>query len=114
MIQNFCFENYRLITLLFIDTKILASALSHRLKNSFTQSIPLGSNILYKNRYIGLNARHIQDIIDYSETYSISGVVLFLDLSKAFDSLEWNFIFNAVKKFGFGDSFFKVDQYHVQ
>jgi hypothetical protein len=30
----------------------------------------------------------MQDIIDYSEMYKIEGAIIFLDLSKAFDSLE--------------------------
>ena len=34
--------------------------------------------------------------------HDISGIALFLDFKKAFDSLEWNFIIKALETFGFG------------
>ena len=33
--------------------------------------------------------------------------MLFLDFQKAFDSVEWNFIFKVLEKFNFGESFIK-------
>ena len=32
---------------------------------------------------------------------------MMLDFTKAFDSLEWNFLFNVLQKFNFGESFIK-------
>ena len=32
-------------------------------------------------------------------------MLIFLDFERAFDSLEWTFMQNVVKKIGFGDSF---------
>jgi hypothetical protein len=42
-----------------------------------------------KNRYIGFNIRQMQDVIDHLEKFNIEGAILFLDFTKAFDSLEW-------------------------
>jgi hypothetical protein len=56
-----------------------------------------------QNGYIGLNIRQIQDIIDYSEHFNIEGAILFLDFSKAFDSIEWEFMF-SLERFGFQES----------
>jgi hypothetical protein len=56
-----------------------------------------------QNGYIGLNIRQIQDIIVYSEHFNIEGAILFLDFSKAFDSIEWEFMF-SLERFGFQES----------
>jgi hypothetical protein len=57
--------------------------------------------ISVKNRFIGFNLRQIQDIIDYADIYKIEGAIIFVDFTKAFDSLEWNFMLNPLKHFGF-------------
>ena len=41
---------------------------------------------------VGFNIRQIQDEIDHSEKFNIEGAILFLDFTKAFDSLEWSFM----------------------
>ena len=46
-------------------------------------------------RYIGENIRLICDIVDYTETENLPGILLSLDLKKAFDTLEWPY-FNKV------------------
>ena len=58
-----------------------------------------------KNRYIGFNLRQIQDIIDYADKFNIDGAILFLDFSKAFDSLDWDFMYETLDYFGFENGF---------
>jgi hypothetical protein len=60
-----------------------------------------------KNRYIGFNIQQIQDVIDHSEKFNIEGAILFLDFTKAFDSLEWSFMTECLEKFGFKSSFIR-------
>ena len=57
-----------------------------------------------KGRFIGQNVRLIADIIECTDTLDIEGIALLLDFKKAFDSLEWNFILNALETFGLGAS----------
>ena len=52
-------------------------------------------NAYVKGRYIGENARIILDIFEYCEKYDNDGVLLFLDCEKAFDPVEWNFVFKT-------------------
>ena len=100
-------NNYRPITLLNVDTKIIAYSLAQRLKPILHKIIHSDQNGYVKNRYIGFNIRQIQDIIDYSEKFNVEGAILFLDFSKAFDSLEWDFMYCALRKFGFQNSLIK-------
>ena len=57
-----------------------------------------------KARNIGDNIRLLFDIIDYANHEKMPGVVLLVDLQKAFDSLNWSFIFAMLKSYGFGNS----------
>lgn len=98
-------DNYRPITLLNVDVKIIAYALAQRLKPILPKIIHNDQNGYVKNRYIGFNIRQIQDIIEYSEKYSVEGAILFIDFSKAFDSLEWSFMYKSLVKFGLPESF---------
>jgi len=60
-----------------------------------------------KNRFIGENIRLIDCIIQYAAKENIPGLLLFMDFEKAFDSLEWSFIVNSLRFFGFGPSIIK-------
>ncbi|XP_071150121.1 uncharacterized protein [Mytilus edulis] len=106
-------DNYRPITLLNYDVKLLAYALAQRLKPLLHKLVHSDKKGYIKNRYIGFNIRRIQDAIDYSENLKIDGAVLFLDFSKAFDSLELIFMYETLKKVGFKESFFKMDSTNV-
>ena len=58
-----------------------------------------------KNRYIGESIRVIDDILYHAEQENLDGILFAADMEKAFDSLEYNFIFSALTKFGFGQEF---------
>ena len=97
-------SNYRPITLLNTDTKLIAYALANRLKKVLPSIISDEQTGYIKKRYIGFNIRQIQDIIDYAEQFKVDGAILFLDFTKAFDSIEWHFMFKSLEKFGFQKS----------
>ena len=54
------------------------------------------------NRYIGDNIRLIYDLISYLNKKNIPGLLLCLDFEKAFDSVDWRFMFKVLHAFGFG------------
>ena len=58
-----------------------------------------------KGQYIGENVRLISDIISYTAAKNLPGLAIFLDFEKAFDSIEWNFLFKALDKLNFGPDF---------
>ena len=94
-----------LLSLFNVDLKILSYVLAQRLKPLLPKLISEDQTGYVKNRFIGFNLRQIQDIIDYTELQGLEGAIIFVDFTKAFDSLEWDFMFNVLKYFGFNESF---------
>ena len=56
---------------------------------------------------MGQNIRLLLDIINNYNTKDKQGFIMTLDFTKAFDTLEWNFMFKVMKFFNFGESFIK-------
>ena len=57
-------------------------------------------------RYIGENTRLIFDVLhdfDFSNSNK-NGLIITIDYSKTFNTIEWNFINTRLKKFNFGDN----------
>ncbi len=63
-----------------------------------------------KGRHIANNIRLVVDILDYKELINDKAVILFLDFYKAFDTVEHEFMFESLRRFGFGHSFIKIVQ----
>ena len=87
------------------DYKIIAFTLAKRLQKVIDKLISYDQLAYIKGRFIGINARTIVDIYEYCEENDIDGILLFLDFQKAFDSVEWNFMFHVLKMFNFGETF---------
>jgi hypothetical protein len=100
-------ENDRPISLLNVDLKLLSYVLSQRLKKILPKLINEDQTGYLQNWFIGFNHRQIQDIIDFADSYKIDGAIIFVDFIKAFDTLEWDFMLNTLKQFGFNDSFIR-------
>ena len=58
-----------------------------------------------KLRFIGEAACWILDIIEHTESSNLPGVLLFIDFVKAFDTIEWPFLYKTSQVFNFGPSF---------
>ena len=56
-------------------------------------------------RYIGENIRLVLDMIDFTNTTNLPGLIFLADFEKAFDKLEWDFLFQTLHFFGFGQDF---------
>ncbi len=105
--DDFLLKNYRPISLTNYDYKIIAFILAERLQKVIKSLIHKDQTGYVKGRFIGTNARLIQDYFDFCENYQIPGLLVCLDFEKAFDSLEWNFMISVLKKFNFGPKFIK-------
>ena len=67
-------KNWRPISLLNTDYKIVAKVLSKRLQNVIDELVSRDQCGYIKGRYIGENIRTIGDIIDYSNLYRTNGI----------------------------------------
>uniref|UniRef100_A0A3P9L5I7 Reverse transcriptase domain-containing protein n=1 Tax=Oryzias latipes TaxID=8090 RepID=A0A3P9L5I7_ORYLA len=101
-------DNWRPISLLNNDYKILALILAKRIKQTLTSIIDESQSGFMSNRHITNNIRLVLDLLDYSELINENSFILFLDFYKAFDCLEHEFIYRSLEKFGFGPFFIKA------
>ena len=84
-------KNWRPISLLNTDYKLATKCIATRLEKVLPHLIQSDQTGYIKGRFIGENIRLISDIIEQHENKE--GMILFLDFEKAFDSLEWGYLF---------------------
>ena len=98
-------KNWRLISLLNIDYKILSKALARRMENVLPKLVHSDQTGFVNGRYIGQNIRLLNDIMDYTDIKKLPGIFLFVDFEKAFDTIEWSFISKTLEVFKFDCNF---------
>jgi exonuclease III len=100
-------KNWRPISLLNTDYKILTKTLATRLKKVLPDVINEDQVAYLKERFIGQNIRTIIDIMEFTKATNSQGIAAFLDFEKAFDTVNWNVIQKTLKIFGLGENFRK-------
>ena len=58
-----------------------------------------------KNQCISESGRLISDVTEMCDILDIPGYLIIMDIEKAFDSLNHDFLLSILKKFGFGENF---------
>ena len=90
-------KNWRPISLLNVDTKILSKVISNKLKTVLPTLIFSKQTADVKNRFIGESGRLISDIIEISGCFNITGFLVTMDIEKAFDSLDRSFLISVLR-----------------
>ena len=98
-------ENWRPISLVNVDTKVVSKVIATRIKNVLPNIIHHNQTGYVKDRYIGETIRSVFDIMDFTAKEGIPGLMIFIDFEKAFDSVEWEFLRYCLKSFNFGPNF---------
>ena len=95
-------KNWRPISLLNTDYKILTKLLAERLIEVLPHIIHRDQKGCVKGRNIGENIILIRDLVEQCEE---NEVIILVDQQKAFDRVELSWLFQVLDKFKFGKSF---------
>ena len=79
--------------------------MANRIKVVLSSIVGFSLTGFMKGRFIGENIRFTLDLIEYCKESAKPGLIFLVDFEKAFDRLEWSFVFKSLQKFKFGDCF---------
>ena len=97
--------NWRPITLLNVDYKILTKTLSQRLKTVLPSLIHKDQNGFIPGGNIYFSAHTIRYILFHCKKENLDLILMALDYAKAFDSVDFDFVHETFKTFNFGGNF---------
>ena len=93
------------ISLLNADYKICARALAGRLLKVLHHVIAPDQTCGVRGRFIGENVALLRDVVSYANEADLPVAILALDQEKAFDRVDWAFLFKTLGHLGFGPTF---------
>lgn len=98
-------KNYRPISLLQVDYKILARIMSNRFKSVLCNIVSNSQTCCIPGRDIADTIASIRDVINLVEDENIEGYIVKFDQEKAFDRVCHTYLIKVLEKFGFGNRF---------
>ena len=96
--------NYRPISLLNCDLKILTKSLANRLKLVLPDLIHRTQTAVHGRR-IDYTIHLLRDLIQLADNENLSAGFIFLDQEKAFDRVNHQFLFRVMRQYNIGDTF---------
>lgn len=100
-------NNFRPISLLNVDYKILARIMSNRLKYVLPKIISPTQSCCIIGKDISDTTISVKDLMDVVEGDELEAFLLKLNQEKAFDRVGHEYVFAVLEKFGFGIKFCK-------
>jgi hypothetical protein len=101
-------KNWRPLTLLNNDYKYLAKMIANRFKKVLPYLISYDQNGFVPGRLIGSNILRSLDILEQCEGSNIEGLLINIDIEKAFDSVDWEFMYKALTYFNFPEKLIRM------
>ena len=101
-------KNWRPLTMLNTDYKILAKALANRLKIVLPRIISHDQTGFMKGRQITSTIRKTIEIIDYTRKHQVVGYLLNMDFETCFDKIEYGTIRGALRYFDIDDTYIEM------
>ena len=100
--------NWRGLTLMCSDHKVLAKILSTRIKPILHDLIGDHQTGYMQGKFIGLNIRKLMDLLYYVEQENMEALMISIDFYKCFDTIEFQAIEGALEYFNFGQNFIRM------
>ena len=97
--------NYRPLTLLGCDYRLLAKVLANRLGPCLADAIGLEQSAFLKGRSIGQNIMLMQMLPQLLQLQHRSAAIAFCDFAKAYDTIDRGFLLAAMDAMGAGEGF---------
>ena len=107
-------KNWRSISLLNIDIKLISKVLAERLRKVLPSLISNNQTAHVKGRLIREGGSLISDILEIYDHLKIKECLMTLDPEKAFYSVNHLFLITALKNYGFKEDFIKRIQILIQ
>ena len=99
-------KNWRPISLLNVDVKLISKVLSNRIKNLLPNLISNNQNACVANRFIICEGeRIISDNLEMRDILNMEDYLLTKDIEKAFDSVDHCFLLAILEKYGLRKTF---------
>ena len=104
-IEHFLPINWRPISLINVDAKIVSKSMCNRLKKVLPYIIAIDQTCSVEGRSISDNIHLLRNVFDYIEDKNIGCAWLNFDQFKAFDRVEHAWLMQVLEAFGFGPDF---------
>ena len=95
-------KNWRPISLLNVDYKIISKAITSRLSGVLQHIVHPDQTCSVPGKCISSNHFQVRDVLDYIGRTDESAILLNLDQEKAFDRVNRSFLLSLLIAFGFG------------
>ena len=102
--------SFRPISVLNIDYKMFTSIMARRLEKFMTKLIHNDQTGFIHQRQTQDNIRRTLHIMNHIAKNKMEGIVISIDAEKAFDSVNWDFLYRTLHRFGFHARIIKTIQ----
>ena len=100
-------KNWRPISRLNFDTKLVSKLLSESLKTALSPLILSNQTSYLNGWFVSEGGRLISDMLEASDLLKLKGLLLTVDIEKACDSVNHNFLLKVLENYGLSQDFLK-------